>query len=313
MADARFLVVTIHKNGLQRLKQFISSLLPQLTSSDQLVIVDNHSTDGSLEQIQEDFSGKGIQYICNPHNQGYATACNQGMQLNSSQFVIICNNDLILEKGTLDTIQVLFDKHPKIGMIGGQLQSETGQPVTSGVSHNTFLTEAGLKPITRWKQVIEDTHVPALVGAFMAVRRQVISDVGLMNENFFFYFEESDWCKRIIESGWEILLSHAIKLTHIGGATAKSYFLPAKIEYLRSQLLFWSIHFSKTEFYFLLILLWLKLILKSLLYGLGTMLTIGQHQRIKEKFIIHGYWLIWLIKRQPKNWGLPDKPPHLLN
>ncbi len=302
----RFSIITIHRNGLNRLRTFLNSAQSVIDGNqDTITVVDNHSTDNSIDVLCKEFPG--VKFIRNNFNMGYAYACNQGITDTDSEFILICNNDLILPNGALDQLKNDFDEHPQAGLIGGQLISEDGKKSTSAGKSTTLLTELGLKKHKKIQPKENITLVESVVGACMAVRRSVIDTAGMLDPEFFFYYEESEWCIRIRRHGWQILLDKRLEIIHTGGATTKSVFASARIEYHRSRLHFWKKVFPK-HYYLLHVWTTLKMVLSSVYYSAIYCLTFGQAKKVKWRLMNHLITLTWLAIGRPKDWGLPDKP-----
>ena len=94
----RFTIAVIHRNGFERLKSVLDSILADMTNNDEVIIVDNNSTDNSIEMIEQSHLYKNILIIKNLCNTGYAYACNQAMRKGKGDYFLICNNDIVLPK-----------------------------------------------------------------------------------------------------------------------------------------------------------------------------------------------------------------------
>ena len=172
----------------------------------------------------------------------------------------------------------------------------------------TFLSELDsigrLRTPERYKTIHE---VGTLRGACLAVRKETIESAGMMDDDFFFYFEETEWCMRIAKNGWKVLTAPHIKIMHIGGDSTKSVYHGSRIEFFRSRLLFWR----KTMPTYLVIILYLwnipKLIVDGCFYLIVTILTLGLNIRMRNKLIDRVVVLSWLLLGKPKTWGLPGK------
>lgn len=302
----RFSIITVHGNGIERLRSFLISALKVIDETqDSITVVDNHSTDISIEIATQEFPN--VKFIKNQFNMGYAYACNQGITQSKSEFILICNNDLILPENILAKLEEDFLQNPAIGMIGGQLIDINGNLSTSAGNATTLLTELGFKKNKKIEPIDNITHVESIVGACMAVKRSTISSAGMLDPEFFFYYEESEWCIRIRQHGWLIALDKDIQIQHTGGASTKAVFIGARIEYYRSRLHFWRKVFPN---YFILLSTYttIKMVISSVVYLLAWGLTLGLITKIKNKLIDKLAILVWLFFGQPRHWGLPDKP-----
>lgn len=306
-SDIRFSIIVIHRNGEQRLLDFLKHCC-EITNplEDEIIIVDNHSTDNSLKLAKENYHN--ICIIKNNYNTGYAYACNQGIQHSKGNYILICNNDIILPKKILEQFIIDFNENPQAGLIGGQLLSFDGFPTRSAANVPSFYSELGFKSKRKLDLPTDKPSiVGSVVGACMAIRRIAITEAGLMDEDFFFYYEETEWCMRFAKYGWTVMFDPRIKIPHIGGASTKSISLNAHIEFMRSRLIFWKKSFTPTKIYLLFITNTTKLILSLGFYIPAVILTLGQQPKtlakLKEKSII----LIWLLLGRCQSWGLADK------
>jgi GT2 family glycosyltransferase len=306
--STRFTIAVIHRNGLGRLVCVLDSILTNISANDEVIIIDNNSTDGSIGKIEKNSLYKDVKIIKNTCNTGYAFPCNQAMLLGNGRYFLLCNNDIRLPEKCLNEFEEIFNNSPQSGIIGGQLIDANKNMVGSYSKTPTFLSE--LDSIVRLRtperhQTIRE--VGTLLGACLAVRKTTIESAGMMDDDFFFYFEETEWCMRIAKNGWKVLTAPHIKIMHIGGDSTKSVYHGSRIEFFRSRLLFWR----KTMPTYLVIILYLwnipKLIVDGCFYLIVTILTLGLNIRMRNKLIDRVVVLSWLLLGKPKTWGLPGK------
>lgn len=301
----RFSIITVHRNGSDRLRTFLKSATLTIDSKrDTITVVDNHSLDDSIEIVKKEFPY--VQFIKNDFNMGYAYACNQGIQNSQSEFILICNNDLILPSNILEKLELDFKNYSGAGLIGGQLIDNYGELCTSAGNATTLFTELGFRKNKRLNPTKKITEVESIVGACMAVRQKTIDNAGMLDPDFFFYYEESEWCHRIRQHGWKILLNSEIQIIHTGGASTKLAFLGARIEYHRSRLHFWKKVFPN-YYYLLFSYITLKMICAAIFYGFILAASLNQWKKIRGKFIDKIAIITWIFLAKPKSWGLPDK------
>lgn len=307
LVEIRFSIVIVHRNGEHLLLTALASLVRAVGGTDEIILVDNGSTDASVKQTRAAYPT--VLIVENGCNNGFARACNQGLAKARGQYVLFLNNDAYLPPDALDRFVEDFKSFPKAGLIGGQLVGEDGTPQRSAGLAPTFLSELGL---VRRKQpdlssLSKPVEVETLVGACMAFRRALADTAGRLDEDFFFYFEETEWCVRLRKQGWQILLDPRVRITHLKGASTRAIRRDAQIEMFRSRLLYyWK---TMPPFLAIPLALWrvLRLLINTLSYLLLGVLTLGLFGKVRIKLMVYLTQLAWLLSGCPSRWGLPDK------
>lgn len=308
----RFSVIVVHRNNPRRLLSALASIRAAANPEiDEIIVVDNHSSDDSIAQARTAFPN--VIYIENPCNAGYAKACNQGMAVGNGEFFLICNNDLILQTDTLDLFASVLDAYPRCSLLGAHLHTSDGAPIRSGGQHPGFWRELlGLR--LKEKPLALDPHqmpaavrVDKIVGACIAVRRSAVEQVGTMDEDFNFYFEDTEWCLRMTRGGWDVMWAPAIKVTHARGGSTHGLHLPTQVEYARSRLLYMKKTKPFWQYMILSVIGNFSLAADVVFYGLMTLCSVGLLKKYKEKFLGRSAILAWLLLGRPDSWGLPDK------
>jgi hypothetical protein len=203
----------------------------------EIIIVDNASTDGSLEEL---FEVADVQIIKNPVNMGFAAACNTGARTATAPFLLFLNPDCFFTPGTLIKLleTLCLDEHA--GMAGGLLTNEDGSEQAGGrravpTPWRSFVRGFGLSRFAdRWPRLFFDFHlhkqplpaqpieVEAISGACMLVKREAMQDVGEWDEGYFLHCEDLDWCMRFRKKNWKILFVPAARINHALGICSKS-------------------------------------------------------------------------------------------
>lgn len=307
MAETRFSIVIIHRNGETMLLNAMDALTRAVGTDDEIILVDNGSTDASLRRVAAAYPR--VRIIANGCNAGFARACNQGLAAARGKYVLFLNNDAFLPAGALDCFVEGFAAYPRAALIGGQLVGETGAPQRSAGVAPTFLSELGLR---RRRQPDVSTAsqpvvVETLVGACMAFRRELAATAGRMDEDFFFYFEETEWCVRLRRRGWQVMVDPRIRVTHLKGASTRAVRRDAQVEMFRSRLLYyWK---TMPPLLALPLTLWrvLRLLVNVASYLLAGVLTLGMARKVRTRLSIYLTQLAWLLVGCPASWGLPNK------
>jgi len=304
--SCRFSIIIVHRNGFNRLKSVIDSALKAFESCDEIIIVDNASTDNSISQISKIYPN--IQIIKNKFNSGYGHAANQGINSGKGKYFLICNNDITLPLNIFKDLEELFLKESRAGIISGQQTNLEGEIIRTSSKKPSLLSEFdGIGRIDHNKDPDKITDVGILRGACLGVKKEMIEEIGAYDEDFFFYFEDTEWCIRAHKNNWKVILHPKIKIPHIGGSSSSELYSKSRIEFYRSRIIFWKKIFPKP----IVVLLYLwnipKLCLDLIFYSLITLITFGQNARIRKKMIDRAVVLTWLLLGKPKKWGLPRK------
>lgn len=225
----------------------------------EVILVDNHSSDNSVATFRDVYPH--IQIIENQSNLGFSKANNQGIRIAQGRYVLLLNSDTLLESDTLQTMIQFMDDHPQAGASGCKLVLSDGSldkackrgfPTPSAAFYYITGLSKRFPNNPRFNQyqlghLSDNEHhqVDSLVGAFMLVRRATIDQVGMLDEDFFMYGEDIDWCYRMKEAGWEIHYYPKTKITHLKGASSRRKPMKIIYEFYRAMYLFHHKHYRK--------------------------------------------------------------------
>lgn len=286
-------IVIINWNSGQYLEKCISSIATtgNLDYVRNIFIIDNHSSDGSIQKIY--LNGK-IQIIKNDENRGFAKAANQGFRLSNEPYVLLLNPDTQLFQDTLKKCIAYMEEHVATDILGCRLVDEKGQTSPSCARFPTptglFLDSIGLSKVfpkifkpailmTDWDHKTS-RFVDQLMGAFMFMRHSVFDKIGYFDEQFFVYCEELDFSKRLSEHGGKSFFNADIAAMHIGEGTTravKGYRLFLNLE---SRLKYARKHFSKSGF----MLVWTGTFFIEPISRIFFLILSGKFKEIKHVF-----------------------------
>ncbi len=237
-------IVILNYNSKDFLLPCIQGIVKHTQSLDfEIIIVDNKSSDTSVAYIKEKILPrfKQVRLIEAPHNKGYAYGNNLGIQEARGEYVLIMNPDIVIWENALTRMVAYMDAHPRVGIAGPRLLSPDGSLqyfCYRFPSPEVFLYRR--TPLARFsfaQKVIQkylmmdwdhkDTRaVDWIQGSCMIVRKQAIEEVGLMDERYFLFLEDTDWCRRFWKKGWEIHYIADIEIIHYhsrASATTRFY------------------------------------------------------------------------------------------
>lgn len=197
------------------------------SGSFETIIVDNDSPDDSQELLATEVPGSI--FLPQRENLGYARGVNAGIAASKGDFILILNPDIIVLRGAIDALLASARKHAMAAVVGGQLVNPNGSVQDSCFRFYTPFTVLARRTPLRllpgarghlerflYREVDRTRSRPVdwVLGACMLVRREALARVGPMDPRFFLYFEDTDWCRRFWEAGWEVWYEPAAKFSH---------------------------------------------------------------------------------------------------
>lgn len=225
-------VIIVNWNTRDLLRNCILSIIAQTNVAHDIIIVDNASRDGSADMVRTEFPG--ITLIANTENGGFAAANNQGLRIARGRTVLLLNPDTVILDGAIDKMLGWLDRHPGVGCVGCQVLEGPGVIQRTCFADPTLLNfvmvELGLMRLARWVPFFgrswytdwdrkSERKVDVVSGMFMLVPRTVMDHVGLLDDAFFVYGEESDWCRRIRKAGYTCVFSPEAQIIHLDGGS----------------------------------------------------------------------------------------------
>lgn len=329
-------IIIVNYNVKEFLEQLLFSLqkaLQHVTS--EVIVVDNASTDGSQQLIREKF--RGVRLIENGENVGFARASNQGLRIARGEYLALLNPDTIVQEDTFSSMLSFFRSNPKIGMLGckilnpdGSLQLACRRSFPSPwISFTKLSGLSRLFPRSKFFGKYNLTYldpgrsyeVDAISGSFMMVRASALSEVGLLDESFFLYGEDLDWCYRFREAGWKVQYFPGTQIIHFKGESSKRAEFDNLKTFYHAMSLFARKHFRRRylfmPYWLLRLAIWLRagiaflatfvtssaflvpltdFMLLALSLILGLLVRFGNVQHV-DSFapVIVGYALVWMM------------------
>lgn len=231
-------MITINYNACECIVACVSSALSQV---DEVIVVDNASSDNSLEQLAAAFPDeRRLKIVRNSWNLGFAAGCNIGVDHSVGRYLFFLNPDCVLAPDSLKHLVRVLDDCPDVGMVGGLLINPDGTEQAGGrraipTPWRSFVRAFGLSCLAgRWPRLFFDFHlhtqplpthsieVEAISGACMLVRRAAMQDVGQWDEGYFLHCEDLDFSMSLRRKGWRIMFVPEARIVHDKGGCSRS-------------------------------------------------------------------------------------------
>jgi len=242
-ARLRLSVVIVHYKTPGLLKECLASVLPQMdVARDLVIVVDNASPDGSARELDYLNEVAGVRFIASEKNVGFAGANNLAIRAAGAEFYMLLNPDTVMRPGAVGQMMEFAARHPEAALVGPQLEYPDGTAQLSAFGDATPVSEllrgANFGPLNKvlkkhqvYGPIVSETkRTDWLAGACLLVRREVFDAVGLLDDRYFMYYEEADFCRRARQAGfgcWYFPEAHVVHLVgQASGVTWQAKPLP---------------------------------------------------------------------------------------
>lgn len=311
-------IIIVNWNAKEYLLACVESIYEAGSKDWEIIVADNGSTDGSGKEVKEAFPF--IRVIQNRENLGFAKAVNQGLQKASGRYALLLNPDTRVKNGAIQQLVSFMDGCSDAGIAGAQLLNPDGSKQNSIANFPSLATELLNKSLLRWllpkrfpgkeRNYSKPIEVDSVIGACMMVRRRALDQVGTLDEDYFLFLEETDWCYRMKKLGWKVHHVPAAEIYHFQGKSAEIERKRARVEYFRSRYHFFKKNRGTWQWFILLIGLVIKLLAEFILTGIASLSTFFAVQKWKERFSVYAYLLWWHLKFCPEEMGLKPMNDH---
>lgn len=327
-------VILVNYNVKSYLSQALESIQKALESiPSEIIVVDNASTDGSVSMLQKRFPS--VRLIQNQDNVGFATANNQAIQIASGRILCLINPDTLVREDTFQSALHYLDQHPEAGMVGGKVLNADGTlQLACRRSFPTpwvaFTKVSGLSRLFPGSRLFgrynltyldpdREAEVEAISGSFMIVRKEAIDHAGLLDETFFMYGEDLDWCYRIHQAGWKIVYLPQTQIVHYKGRSAREASFDSLKLFYSAMVIFVRKHFGRgaslLPSWLLMLGIWIRgfiglmstwmkrlvvpaldILFMQIALALALLIRFGHLNYWGEYGIVNiGYTLVWLV------------------
>jgi N-acetylglucosaminyl-diphospho-decaprenol L-rhamnosyltransferase len=257
----------------------------------EVLVVDNASSDGSAQMVQEQFPQ--VRLFQNAKNVGFARANNQALAHCQGHYVLLLNSDTQVPPGSVEKTVQFMDEHPRAGIAGVRILNPDGTFQASYTPFPTLWREfLVLSGLGRWLiRPNFPSHGPQIEqgaqtikgyveGAYLMARREAVGQVGGLDEHIFMYAEDVDWCYRFHQAGWEVWYLPQTPIIHYGGQSSKKRPGQMEAQLYHSRVYFFRKHYGEAAALGLKTLIYATTLPKMLVHGLLRYVTGGRRGRI---------------------------------
>jgi O-antigen biosynthesis protein len=321
-------IIIVNYNVRQFLENALTSISRALEGlAGEVIVVDNASDDGSAAMVREKFPS--VQLIESNVNLGFARANNVALRQAKGRHLLLINPDTIVQEDTLRVMLDFLDAHPDVGLAGCKILNPDGSfqlpcrrsfptpwvAFTKTVGLSTLFPRSRIFGRYNLTYLDPDAsyEVDAVSGSFMMARREVYEKIGGLDEAFFMYGEDLDWCYRIKQAGWHVYYVHTTRIIHFKGESTRRSNLDEVRVFYGAMVLFVQKHFSRSRvgvfFLRLGIVLraaaaWSRRALQPLLSGLIDFLLVAVAMIVAE-WLYFGHIFSYPAYAYPVVWTVP--------
>ena len=270
-------VIIVSFNTKQLTKQTIDSVIHTTKGiSYEIFVVDNASQDGSPESIESEYPN--VRIIKNKENLGFSKANNMAIRQARGRYVLLLNSDTVVLGNCLENSVRYMDEHQDTGILGCKVVLQSGKldhackrgfPTPAAALYYMLRldklypssTTFGKYDLTYLSED-ETNEVDCVTGAYMMVRRETFTQCGLLDEDYFMYGEDIDWCYRIKTAGWKVIYYPKEKIIHYKGESGKKRRYRTIVAFHKAMIIFYKKHFRKKYSFVLRWLVYTGIVLK---------------------------------------------------
>jgi GT2 family glycosyltransferase len=276
-------------------------------SFDIYVVINNPRVSGDIETaIKGRFPA--VKLIINREEKGFTQNNNMVMKKCAGKYILLLNDDTIIRDDTLEKMVRYMEDHPVVGILGCKILNPDGSLQWScgkSFNHKFEYFKAGLlrtllAPLVRDQFFNTTQEVSWVTGACLMARAEAVKKVGLMDENIYMYFDDGDWCYRIIRGGWKVVYYYDAEIIHYRSQTSKSILARTTTFYYRSRLYFFWKHYNSFVLHSVKILTLLDIVLRYV----RTLIFQSDHTQKRELLDAYQKMIRMVLSFKDNKYGL---------
>ena len=300
-------IIIVNWNTKELLHNCLNSIYVTVHDiSFEVIVVDNASHDGSVDMLREEFPQ--VTVIENTINRGFGAANNQGFDIMRGWYALLLNTDTVLADNAVHELFSLMETHPDAAMACGQLLNEDESKQNSVANFPTLLTLLanislleylfpGRYPSKRYVHK-EPVEVDSGIGACLLVRKNAMDEVGIFDERYFFFFEETDWAFRMRSAGWKVYHVPSAYIYHLQGQSIGGN-IRSRIEFYRSRYQFFQKWKSRSYNVLVSFAVVLRLVANWLSTSVFCVSTLWMNKKVRDKWAVYSQLILWHLKGCP--------------
>jgi len=297
-------IILVSFNVKDLLSRCINSIVENNIKSTEIIVVENNSSDNTISMIKNRFPD--VTLIKNSENRGFAAACNQGIQISKGKYVLLLNPDTVIRSNTLKKCYEYMENNPDAGILGCKILNPDSTIAHSIRDFPNFLNvlfeSLFLTKLFKKSRIFGKYHgtcydyseireVNVLLGAFLFIRRKLIEEIGLLDERFFIYSEETDFCLRAKKNGWKNIFYPYAEIEHIHGGSTQKVRVKSFM-YLHSSLnKFFRKHYSYSYALLCRLILFTGVCLRMVFWLIVSLLSVGKKKTGKFRVYLNTFLL----------------------
>jgi len=297
-------LIIVNWNTKDLLKNCLTSVYQTIKNPNpEVIVVDNASSDDSLLMLKQNFPQTIV--ISNTENKGFGAANNQAFAVMKGKYALLLNTDAVLTDGAVAKLRDFAELHPAAAIVCGQLLNADGSKQNSIASFPGLMTLATNISILEYlfpqkfpsKKYHHDDpiEVDSAIGACMLIRKKALDEVGVFDERYFFFFEETDLAYAMHQAGWKTYHIPDACIYHLQGQSIGNN-IRSRIEFYRSRYQFLRKWHSRPYYICAGGIIFLRLLINWTANFVMTAVTLGLFEKIRQKFIVYSRLILWHLK-----------------
>ena len=301
-------IIIVNWNTKRLLLDCLASVFKTVQKvSMEIWVADNASIDGSVEAVRHSYPD--VKIIQNSKNLGFAAANNKAFKRMMGRYALLLNTDTVLTEGAVKSLYTFMENNPDAGMVCGQLLNQDGSKQNSIASFpritSLLLNETLLRILfpkqypSKRREYNGPIEVDSGIGACLMVRKKTMDHVGFLDEDYFFFFEETDWARRIKQAEWKIYFVPSAKITHFQGQSVGHDINSRKLYYESRYTYFKKWH--PDQYPIIRWVIFIRLLINAGLTLVVVTGTLGIQKDIQKRLALYAQLIRWHIKGCPED------------